>query len=297
MPTILVVDDNAVHRELVRRCLLALPDLTIQFAETAEEGLAALAAQAPDLVLTDLRMPGMDGLELVERVHRGYPFLPIILMTSYGSEQTVVRALTAGAASYVSKRDLKQELAGTVEQVLEVAHAKRLKNQILKYLGSSKTHFAMENDPFLIPPLVGYFQDNLQRLGFGDESIRTQMSMALMEAVSNALFHGNLEVSSDLRRDSQDDYHKLAERRRGEEPYSKRLIRVTATESHDQIVYVVEDEGPGFDPSALPDPTAPENMVRACVRGLLLIRTFMDRVEHNAKGNGITMTKLSGGER
>lgn len=293
MPTILVVDDDAVHRELAAQCLQPLRDLVLLQAHSGAAALEQIALDPPDLVLTDLRMPGMDGLELVERVHGAYPDLPIILMTSFGSEQIVLRALTAGASSYVSKKDLKKDLVETVERVLEVAQAARMRNEIFKYMDRSETRFVLENNPELISPLIGYFQDNLQRLGFGDDSVRTQMGMALMEAVANAMFHGNLEVSSDLRRDSQEEYHRLAERRRLEEPYSKRRIHVIATESRDESVYVIEDEGPGFDPRGLPDPTAPENMVRVCGRGLLLIHTFMDRVEYNEKGNRITMTKLN----
>ncbi len=57
-------------------------------------------------------------------------------------------------------------------------------------------------------------------------------------------------------------------------------------------MFVVRDEGQGFDPALLPDPTDPVNLERVSGRGLLLIQTFMDRVEHNARGNEITMVKF-----
>lgn len=291
MPTILVVDDDEVHRELTSRCLETIPDLRIVFAQEGGEALRRITEERPDLVLTDLRMPGMDGLELVEKVQDKHPAIPTILMTSFGGEQIVLRALAAGAASYVSKKDMKHHLVRTVEQVLEVARARRKRDRIFDYLASSETRFELENDPELIPPLIGFFQDNLLRFGFGDDGVRTQMGMALMEALSNAMFHGNLELSSELRDDAADEYHASAERRRHELPYSARRIHVLASEGRDQVMYIVRDEGPGFDPSSLPDPTAPENMVRVCGRGLLLIRSFMDAVEYNEKGNEVTMLK------
>ena len=58
--------------------------------------------------------------------------------------------------------------------------------------------------------------------------------------------------------------------------------------------FVVRDEGPGFDTSRLPDPTAPENVAQVNGRGLFLIRTFMDDVRFNERGNEITMTKRRG---
>ena len=295
MTTVLIVDDDPAHMKLARSFLEQIPDMQAISAESGEEALEKISAQPPDLVLTDIFMPGMDGLDLVERVHDERPSLPFVLMTSLGSEQLAVRALEAGAASYVPKGDLKDHLARTIHQVLAVVQAKRQKERIFKYLGSSESCFELENEPDLISPLVGFFQDNLQRLGFGDDSVRTHVGIALMEAVTNAMFHGNLEVSSELRKKSQADYQKLAEERRGQEPYCRRHVHVKANESPDRITYVIRDEGPGFDPSSLPDPTRPENMLRVSGRGVLLIRTFMDRVEYNESGNQITLGKSLGG--
>ncbi len=59
----------------------------------------------------------------------------------------------------------------------------------------------------------------------------------------------------------------------------------------------MEDEGAGFDPDSLPDPTDPENLMKAHGRGLLLVRTFMDEATHNAKGNALTLVKTAGGDR
>ncbi len=66
---------------------------------------------------------------------------------------------------------------------------------------------------------------------------------------------------------------------------------MSATLTRDSATFVIRDEGNGFDPATLPDPTDPANLGKVSGRGLLLIQTFMDRVEHNAKGNQITMIK------
>jgi CheY-like chemotaxis protein/anti-sigma regulatory factor (Ser/Thr protein kinase) len=291
MPTILIVDDEQIQQEITFRFLQPLPDVHALFAESGEDALSQIKNQPPDLVLTDLRMPGMNGLDLVRKITEDYPHLPVILMTSYGSERLAVRALMIGAASYVPKTDLAQSLADTVEQVLTVAQARRRRALIFKCIKSSETRLDLDNDPELIPPLVGFFQNNLQRLGFGDESTRTRIGMALMEAGSNAMLHGNLEVSSELRKDSQADYLALVEERRRQEPYCSRRLYITAREIPDQTTYTVEDAGPGFNPESLSDPTTPENVLRLSGRGLLLIRTFMDTVKFNERGNQITMIK------
>jgi anti-sigma regulatory factor (Ser/Thr protein kinase) len=61
--------------------------------------------------------------------------------------------------------------------------------------------------------------------------------------------------------------------------------------SREQATITIRDEGPGFDPSSLPDPTDPENIGKISGRGLLLIRTFMDDVRFNETGNEITLVK------
>ena len=236
-------------------------------------------------------MPGMDGLELTGRIRDAYPDVPVLLMTSQGSEQLAVAALKAGAASYVPKRDIKLHLAEMVCQVLEVAEARLSRRELLGHLESCESRIALPNDPALIPSLVAYVQDGLERIGIGDEPVRTQVGMALLEAVSNAMVHGNLEVRSELRDDDLGRYYAMISRRRAELPYAARRVRVTSRESADRVEYVVEDEGPGFAPAAQPDPEAPENAARVRGRGLFLMRTFMDSVEHNERGNRVTLAK------
>ncbi len=254
MRTLLVVDDDAVDRELVTRCLRTIEDLEITYARDGNEALEAIGAHAPDLILTDLRMPGMDGLDLVRRLRDDQPLLPVLLMTSHGSERLAVDALQAGAASYVPKRDLKHHLAELVEQVLDLIEARQSRYEVLRYLGRSDSHFELVNDPALISPLVGFLEDNLERLGFATATVRTQVGMALIEAISNAMIHGNLEISSEVRDAGLEEYYGMIRERSAAEPHASRRVRVSSSESTDRVRYVIEDEGPGFDPASLPDP-------------------------------------------
>jgi anti-sigma regulatory factor (Ser/Thr protein kinase) len=124
-----------------------------------------------------------------------------------------------------------------------------------------------------------------------DRTERIRVGIALHETLVNAIQHGNLELSSDLRQEDEQVFRDLGEERRRQSPYRDRRVRVRATLSRSEAVYVVEDEGPGFDPATVPDPTDPANLERVGGRGLMLIRTFMDEVEHNEKGNRITLRK------
>src|SRR6185295_19428079 len=102
-----------------------------------------------------------------------------------------------------------------------------------------------------------------------------------------------LEVSSDLRENGDDAFHKLARERREQPPYAARRVRVTARLTTTGATFVIRDQGPGFDVSKLPDPTDPANLEKPSGRGLLLMRAFMDEVRFNATGNQVTMVKTN----
>ena len=111
MPSILIVDDSAVDRRLVGALVSKDPDLAVEYANDGAEAIAAVSRRLPDLVITDLVMPEMNGLELVTAVRRDYPHVPVILMTSQGNEEIAVEALARGAASYVEQVDLGRQAA------------------------------------------------------------------------------------------------------------------------------------------------------------------------------------------
>jgi CheY-like chemotaxis protein/anti-sigma regulatory factor (Ser/Thr protein kinase) len=290
MPTALVVDDSPVDRHRVSSLLEKLSGWTAAWAADGREALAAMERQVPDVVLTDLRMPGMDGLALIEEAKRTYPAVPVIVMTAFGSEDIAILALERGAASYVPKRNLARHLARTVEHVLEVAHASRGHLRVLRAQTHGEYRFVLENDLSLIPHLVGHLRDNLRGSGLCDENEAIRVGVALREALDNAILHGNLEVKTEALRGEQAHHDLVAEQSR-RPPYRDRRVYLSVTESPTEAVYVIRDEGLGFNPHRLPDARNPANLEQFPERGLRLIRTFMDEVRHNQAGNEITLVK------
>jgi anti-sigma regulatory factor (Ser/Thr protein kinase) len=212
-------------------------------------------------------------------------------MTAHGSEDVAIQALRKGAASYVPKKSLARDLAETLDDVLSATQADRNSRRIVDSLMRHETHFVLQNETGLIAPLVGYLEDTLARIQLCEPSGLMLLGVALHEALTNAIFHGNLELSSDLKENDEKAYYRLAEERKKQLPYKDRRVFVAATLSRQEATFVVRDQGQGFDPATLPDPNDPANMDRISGRGLLLIQTFMDRVEHNEIGNQITMIK------
>jgi CheY-like chemotaxis protein len=289
--TVLVVDDSSFDRLVVGKLLESIPDLKVVFACNGQEGLAVIAREPPTVILTDLVMPDMEGLELVRKVRVDHPQIPVILVTAFGSEEVAMQALRAGAANYIPKKYLARDLASTLRQTLSTSAVTQERRRILRCMVRRESAFVLKNDPDLLVPLLKLLQEEIEGMGIWDATGQLQVGVALQEALVNALFHGNLEVSSELREEDDCEFEEVARQRRGVEPYCSRRIRVQVQLDRDAARFVVGDDGPGYDTSIFEDPVHPDQLNRISGRGLLLIRTFMDQVSFNKSGNQITMVK------
>lgn len=291
MVTILVVDDSTVDRRLAGGLLEKHVDWNVVAVKNGKEGLLAVRQKMPDVVVTDLQMPDMDGLELVKAIHQEFPLLPVILMTAQGSEAIAVQALEHGAASYVPKRLLGEMLVDTVDRVLSLAGERRSKRTLFQSIVDYRCEFVVGNDHALLTSLIAHLQQLVGEMKLFTDSELLRVGVALEEALLNAAYHGNLEVSSHLRELDHSAYYDLARQRLTEDPYSKRQISVVVELSRKRARYTIRDEGLGFDPKSLPDPTDPANLERPSGRGLLLMRTFMDEISYNERGNQVMLVK------
>ncbi len=292
MTTILVVDDSAMDRRIAGGFLEKDLDCQVLYAEDGAAALKSVEEHLPDVVVTDMVMPNLDGLQLVEAMKRDFPLIPVIIMTAVGTEETAVQALKRGAASYVTKQRSAQDLLETVRMVLRAADDERNVSRLLVHrTQQAEFKFVLENELPLLAASVTYMQQTMHAMGLFDEAGRLQIGVALEEVLLNAMFHGNLELSSSLREADKPTYHEMARGRAQETPYRERRIFVDASFSPNGAEFKIRDQGPGFDPKTLPDPTDPANLHQVSGRGLLLIHAFMDAVTFNDTGNEVRLTK------
>jgi two-component system NtrC family response regulator/two-component system response regulator HydG len=115
----IVVIDDEVNAAAALETLLQEDGYEVGRAHDARSGLAMLEKTEPDIVLTDLRMPGMDGLELLEKIKGIRPETMVIVMTAYGTVKTAVRAMKLGAEDYLSKPIDVEELEVILQRTLE----------------------------------------------------------------------------------------------------------------------------------------------------------------------------------
>ena len=293
---ILVVDDSPTQLHQIQM-VLEKDGFVVRTATDGSEAMKVIGDDVPILVVSDLQMPEMNGLELVAAIKCTNPSLPVILTTSQGSEEIAANALREGAASYVPKRDVASSLVMVVRQVLAVNQAAQSVRELARYVTEHSVSLNLHNDESLVPSVIARLELSMIELDLFDEGQRMQIGMALDEALVNAIVHGNLEVSSELRQ-SEDgkEYADAIQQRKQEAPYKDRRVHISFQATREQATFIITDDGAGFDASSLSDPTDPENLEKAGGRGLLLINTFMHEVRHNEKGNQITMVRRKGAD-
>jgi DNA-binding NarL/FixJ family response regulator len=124
--TVLVCDDSPLAREALRRAVATVPGVDrVSVAGSGEEGLVRFGADRPDLVLLDVRMPGIGGVEAARRMLAVAPHTGVIMMTMAEDVEGVARAVNAGARGYLVKDASREELTTMVTQALADAAAAR----------------------------------------------------------------------------------------------------------------------------------------------------------------------------
>lgn len=131
---VLVVDDDPANLELIERRLEA-EDFSCVLVETGAAGIEQASRHAFDAVLLDLRLPDMDGLEVLAAIRKQSSSLPVVIMTAHGSEAIAVKALTAGATNYlikpIGRRDLLAALRDATEKLRREVEQNRMQQELI----------------------------------------------------------------------------------------------------------------------------------------------------------------------
>lgn len=291
MATILVVDDAQAEQVRLSRLLATDSTYEIRTAGSGDQALELVSEQPVDLVITDLRMPQMDGLELLEKLQERYPRIPVILMAGQGTEELTVKAIQQGAAGYLNKQSSVKHMHGMVKRLLaaratDLAHAALLKRREV-----DEYEFKLPSRRVLMSATAGFLRQRIQASEICPEKELLRVGIALEEALLNACMHGNLELDSSLREEDGDQFEALADQRTDISPWKDRHVYVSASVNQNQARITIRDEGAGFNPESLPDPTDPENLLKPHGRGVMIMKLFMDEVIWNDSGNEVIMVK------
>ncbi|HID31373.1 MAG TPA: response regulator [Desulfobacterales bacterium] len=131
---VLVIDDELDMLMLLRMIIEDNTDYEVETTNNPSEALRMIGENEYDLIISDLKMPGMDGLELCDEVREIDKDLPLIMITAYGSLETSEEAMKKGVADFITKPFRKDSILFTMSRVLELARIKRENIELKKKL-------------------------------------------------------------------------------------------------------------------------------------------------------------------
>lgn len=297
MPTVLVVDDTPVDQRVAGGLLETIPAMEVVYAANGAQAIDVLSKSSVDLVVTDMQMPEMDGLELVQRIRTFFAKIPVVLMTAMGSETIAIEALEQGASSYVPKSQLADRLQETVEDLLAMATADKTYSHLMACQDRIEINYTLPNEANLLEAVTELIRQFLDGMEVFDHTESRRVVVAVNEALLNALYRGNLETTPEDLQQARESLVSggtdIVKERKSQPPYSDRRIHFDLQIDRTEARFIIRDDGPGFDHQALTAPPAPDapalDMDRG--RGLTLMQTFMDEVTFNEAGNEVTLVK------
>lgn len=291
--TIVVIDDEEQIRFVLEKKLtkagykvIALEDAE-DFIELSKRGKENI-----DLVISDIKLKRMDGIELLRYIDSLEHPYPVLLITGHGNLEDAIQALRYGACDFIKKPFDLNEITSSINRILRGKREAQLTENLGQYIINEKRVFEIPVDPGMCSVIAHILTRDLTAAGLCNRSTAGNISLALVEAIDNAMIHGNLEISSDVIEEKGiKGFNSEIEKRKSNKTLGNRKVSISYELDNKFVEYVIEDEGPGFDYSSLPDPRDPENFYKNSGRGLLIIRTLMDEVDWNETGNVIRLRK------
>jgi len=135
---ILIIDDEVDMLMLLRMIIEDNTDYDVETTNSPTEGIKLFREEDYDLVITDLKMPGLDGMDIFDEFKELKPEVPVIMITAYGSIETSDEALRKGVAEFITKPFRKDSILFTIKRVLELASVRRENVELKKRLNKEK---------------------------------------------------------------------------------------------------------------------------------------------------------------
>lgn len=137
-PRILIIDDEVDMLMLLRMIIEDNTDYDVETTNSPSEGIKLFREEDYDLVITDLKMPGLDGMDIFDEFKELKPEVPVIMITAYGSIETSDEALRKGVAEFITKPFRKDSILFTMRRVLELASVRRENVELKRRLKEEK---------------------------------------------------------------------------------------------------------------------------------------------------------------
>ena len=287
---ILVVDDEEMIRTIIKKFLLQFTD-DIICATNGKEALELYKKEKPMFVISDIVMPVMDGITFLEKVRQYDHAAKVILLTGFGTEKIIIKALRAGAINFLKKPIRIEEFITIVQKVIAINHDEKQKkiNTASVFEESKKLiiHNRIDDISGAINQLLLCATNVCQEMAI------TGLRTGLYEIIMNAIEHGNLNITFEEKSKAleQNSYISLLEQRINDSSYKNRKVTIDYKMYNNKLEYKIKDEGNGFDWEKITFEDDFESLSRPHGRGIIMTRFYFDEVNFNKSGSEVVLVK------
>lgn len=288
---VLLVDDEPEILDILKE-FLEIKNHTVTTAANGRVALdLVLAPNDFDIVFSDIKMPEMDGLSFLEKVRSNELNLPVILISGQGDLESSIRALKLGALDFIVKPVYLKALDEALQKLDTALVAERETLIAQTLVRDQQLTLVCDSQLSHIRQIISYFGKQTQDVCINYNLDSNKLAICLQECLTNAIIHGNFSIDSDLKEQDWTAFDSLIKTRETQSDFSSKSVTVSFHQTPSLLQFTITDQGNGFNPNDLPDPTDPESWLKLSGRGILFIRSYMDEVNWNDVGNVIVMTK------
>ena len=189
--TVLCVDDHPVLREGIAAMLANQPDIVLAGeASTGREAIQRYRALLPSVVLMDLQMPDMSGIDAIVAIRKDYPTARIVVLTAYKGDAQILRALSAGAAGYLLKSTMRKELVETIRSV-HAGHRRITPEVALEIAEHRMDHSLTDRELDVLRRIAAGSSNKIvaDELSISEETVKTHVRSILSKLSANDRTH------------------------------------------------------------------------------------------------------------
>ncbi|MCH8156464.1 MAG: response regulator [Nitrospinae bacterium] len=288
---VLIVEDDPASRSYLKRTLES-QDHQTRIAEDGLAGLQIFKKWAPDLVFSDIKMPKMDGLELLEEIRKLNTDTIIVMITAFGCEEFAMRALQSRANNLLKKPVRHAELLPLIKKYAAIVESIDITQKEFGAIIKPELNKLIDNHMNMVPRIVARMV--LETGKAFDKEKRLDIRLGLVEILTNAIEHGNLGITFEEKAQAleENELELLYTRRLKDPKFVGRRVAIEFKPDKDGCEWVVTDGGDGFNWQKAIERAKTGDILELHSRGVVIIQHHFDEVEYLGSGNKIRVRKF-----
>ena len=290
MKKILIIDDENLVRSVIN-IALTNNGYKVYEADNGKTGIQMFIDIDPDIVITDVNMPEMSGIEVTKNIKENKVDADVVIMTGYGTEELIIEALRVGASNYINKPVDFKELFNILDSIILKRENRRLFDVLKDVVVFEKKSLVLNND---ITKVWGTVNQILFNLSPSIERKKIEeLKLGLYEILVNSIEHGNLGITYDEKKEALENntYNELVTRKLKEANEQKKVVNIQTVYNGEELVVEIIDQGKGFNLKELPPLSDPDTLLAVHGRGILLASLYFDKLEYKEPGNVVTIVE------